>query len=118
MDLLRDIDGLSLVAECRQDLNNASKEYVARYQKKIEHQDSRKQAIEYGARPCEKCACQAKIAANRDDRALARWSVCNLLGLLDNLLQRFDWPSYNLQMCLQARYALGQPLSPSRGRYR
>ena len=82
-------------------------EYVARYQKKIEHQDSRKQAIEYGARPCEKCARQAKIAANRDDRALARWSVCDLLGLLDNL-----------QMCLQARYALGQPLSPSRGRYR
>ena len=93
------------------------KEYVARYQKKIEHQDSRKQAIEYGARPCEKCARQAKIAANRNDRTLAWGSVCNLLEPLDNLLQRFDWPFYNLQMSLQARYARGQPLSPSRGRH-
>jgi len=67
LDLLRDIDGLSLVAKRRQDFNDASKEYVARYQKKIEHQDRRKQAIEYGARPCEKCARQAKIAANRND---------------------------------------------------
>ena len=58
------------------------------YQKKIEHQDGRKQAIEHCARSCEKCARQAKIAANRNDRALARGSVCNLLGLLDNLLQR------------------------------
>lgn len=110
-DLLGDIDGLSLVAECRQYLDNASKEYVARYQKKIEHQDSRKQAIEYGARPCEECARQAKIAANRDDRALARWSFRNLLGLFDELVKRVDWPSDNLQMRLQARYSLGQPLS-------
>jgi hypothetical protein len=38
---------LSLVAERRQDFDDASEENVARYQKKIEHQDSRKQAIEH-----------------------------------------------------------------------
>jgi hypothetical protein len=33
--------------ERRQDFDDVSKEYVARHQKKIQHQDSRKQAIEY-----------------------------------------------------------------------
>ena len=41
LDLLGDIDGLSLVAERRQDFNDAPKEYVARDQEKIEHEDSR-----------------------------------------------------------------------------
>jgi hypothetical protein len=116
LDLLRDIDGLSLVAERRQDFNDASKEYVARDQKKIQHEDSRKQAIEHGARPCEERARYAKIAANRNDRTPARGSVRSLLGLLDYLLQRLDWPFYDLQVCLQARDALGQALSPGRGR--
>jgi hypothetical protein len=118
LDLLRDIDGLPLIAERRQDFNDASKEYVAGHQKKIEHQDSSKQAIEYGARPCEKCARYAKIAANRNDRTTARGSVCSLFGLLDYLLQSLDWHFYNIEVRFQARDALGQPLSPGRGRNR
>jgi len=67
LDLLRDIDGLSLVAERRQDFDDTSEKYVARDQKKIEHQDRRKQAIEYGARACEKDTRYAQIAANRNN---------------------------------------------------
>jgi hypothetical protein len=33
-DLLRDIDGLSLVAERRRDFNDAQEEYIAHYQRK------------------------------------------------------------------------------------
>jgi hypothetical protein len=32
-----DIDGLSLVAERRQNFNDASKEYIARHQQEVEH---------------------------------------------------------------------------------
>jgi len=113
LDLLRDIDGLSLVAKRRQDFNDTSKKNIARYQKKIEHEDRRKQAVEDGACPSEKCAGYAEIAANRYYRTPARGSVRSLLGPLEDILQCLDWPFYNLQMGFQARDALGQAAQPN-----
>ena len=64
------------VKEC-----TCSSTMIARYQKKIEHEDGRKQAIEHGACPSEKCAGYAEIAANRNYRTPAGGSVRSLLGL-------------------------------------
>jgi len=45
-----------LLLNVRQDFNDASKEYIARHQQEVEHQDSRKQATEDCARSSEQRA--------------------------------------------------------------
>jgi hypothetical protein len=69
---------LALAAERRQDFNDASKEYIARYQKnraKTVKQPSSTERV-----PCEKCGSYAKIARTETIEPRPGGSIRSLLG--------------------------------------
>jgi hypothetical protein len=101
---LRNVDGLPLVAKIRQDLDEASQEDFACDQQKIKHQNGRKQAVEDSTRSSKEHARKAEIAAHRNRGVFFSGSVGDVLGLLDNLLQRFDGALQDDQMSFQARW--------------
>ena len=81
---------MPLVLELRQHFDDASKEDIARDQQKVEYQDGRKQTIEDCTGSRKERARQAEIAVNLNDRTRSS-GVRDLFGLLNDLLQRFDW---------------------------
>ena len=52
---------------------------------------------------------------NLNDRTRSS-GIRDLFGLLNDLLQRFDWGLEDRQVSFKARYAFRQPLRPSRRR--
>lgn len=114
LDLLRDVDGLPLVLEARQDLDEAAQERVARRQQEEEQQDRREHRAEERAGADEEAVEQPR-ALHGDGHDLRPRALRHALGVHHDLLRGFHVVDEGAEALLELRQAVGQLFGPDPG---